>query len=202
MRSMALRHEIILVRHVETTLAGSFCGESDPPLNARGLDQLPLISKEVSRWNCSEVYSSNLLRAWQTAEAIGLACGTRVQTRRGLREIGFGLWEGLTWKDVEAKYPKEASQWLGAYPYGSIPQGEAYESFCERVQEEVEFLEQRAEEGVIAVVTHAGVLRTILRMCCNFTDQDAWNATREYGSILVMDGRGEIAYAAQGGSCV
>jgi alpha-ribazole phosphatase/probable phosphoglycerate mutase len=199
---MALRHEIILVRHAETALAGSFCGESDPPLNARGLDQLPLISEEVARWNCVEVYSSDLLRAWQTAEAIGLACGVRVQTRRGLREISFGVWEGLTWKEVEAKHPKQASQWINAYPYGSIPQGEAYESFFARVQEEVEFLSQRADEGTIAVVTHAGVLRTILRTCCNFTDQDAWNATREYGSILVMNGRGEIAYAVPGGSRV
>ena len=93
--------ELILVRHVATDLAGRFCGQSDPAINALGRAQLDELLVLLRTWKVDSVYSSDLQRARQTAEAISAEFSVPLQMRRGLREISFGEWESLSWDEIE-----------------------------------------------------------------------------------------------------
>jgi broad specificity phosphatase PhoE len=178
--------EILFIRHAETDMAGTFCGQSDPELNARGRVQLAELVKELRAENLGSVYTSDLRRAHETGLAIAEAFGVTCHVRPALREIDFGRWEGLRWEDIEEQDEAYARDWIAKYPHLPAPGGEDFGDFERRVLEEVKFLELEAEIAArnIVVVTHAGVLRTILCSLQGRSREDAWEQTKSYCSVV------------------
>jgi len=175
--------DILFIRHGATDLAGTFCGHSDPPLNERGQQQVAALIEQLAGEAIEAVYSSDLLRAHETAGAIAKARGVRVHTLPGLREIHFGAWEGLCWSEIEARDASYAQRWLAEYPTLAAPGGEALSAFEERVLATVEML-LRNEARPFAVVSHAGVMRVILRRLCGFAEDACFAQTKEYCSVI------------------
>jgi len=176
--------DILFIRHAETDMAGTFCGHSDPDLNARGHEQTAELIDRLRSENIDTVYTSDLRRARTTAEAIASAFGIECRARRALREISFGEWEGLTWTEIEQRDEAYARRWMAEHPLLSAPEGEAFRDFEQRVLEEVAFLSTKAAERGIAVVTHAGVLRTVLCSLHQCSEEDAWRQTKPYCAIV------------------
>ncbi len=104
--------------------------------------------------------------------------------RPALREIYFGQWEGLTWQEIEQQDQEYAQRWLAEYPDVPAPGGELFHDFEARIMSEVEALAMLATGRSIVVVTHAGVLRTVLRRLCRYTEAEALEQTQEYCSIV------------------
>jgi broad specificity phosphatase PhoE len=177
--------EIVLIRHAETDLAGRFCGHSDPDLNAAGEHRLRSIIEEVAPLGVTRIYSSDLRRASRTATAIHERTGAPVEFRSGLREIHFGLWEGLTWEEVEQKYPTEAQLWVREFPACSAPEGEAYQDFVLRVEAEFKTALAGHENGALAVVSHRGVMQYALIRFFGLTENDARKQAENYGAVVV-----------------
>jgi alpha-ribazole phosphatase/probable phosphoglycerate mutase len=176
---------LILIRHAETDMAGTFCGQSDPPVNARGHEQIQTLLKTLAAEPIESVYTSDLQRAVTTAKAIAHEFGVPCVIRPRLREIGFGEWEGLGWKEIELKDPAYAQRWVDAWPRMAAPGGESLEAFEKRVTDEIESLLSRPEPEHAAVVTHAGVMRLLLRTLCSVEDeQRAWEQTAGYCSFF------------------
>jgi alpha-ribazole phosphatase/probable phosphoglycerate mutase len=170
---------LLFLRHAETDLAGTFCGASDPPLNEKGLAQIPRLLKRIESQPLEAVYTSDLERARQTAEPLAEARKIRVFRRSALREIDFGDWEALTWKQIETLDPQYAARWVAEFPALPTPNGETITAFRHRVLNEIAFLRQAPFER-IAIVTHAGVLRVLLEEFGHFAPQHAWERTRDY----------------------
>jgi alpha-ribazole phosphatase len=175
---------LIFVRHAETNMAGTFCGHSDPELNAQGYAQLKEIVNDLRREDVRNVYSSDLRRAKITGDSIADAFAIECRAKPELREISFGEWEGLTWDQIERKNSSYAQRWLIKYPALAAPAGEPFCHFERRVLREIKHLTARTSEGCAVVVTHAGVLRVILQTLCGCTEASAWEQTRSYGSII------------------
>ncbi|MGA6982965.1 MAG: histidine phosphatase family protein [Candidatus Sulfotelmatobacter sp.] len=178
---------LLLIRHAETNMAGRFCGHSDPELNRRGRQQFAGLIDALSAHSIRRVYSSDLRRSRQTADAIAKHFGTELYLRPGLREINFGQWEGLSWKEIETRDPISAKTWVSEYPDSTAPGGEPFHEFVSRIDQEISFLLEEAGKLPIAVVTHAGFIRTVLTSRCGISQDEAWNRTKEYGSIVVLD---------------
>lgn len=176
--------DILFIRHAETDMAGTFCGHSDPNLNARGHRQTAELIDKLRSEDIGIVYTSDLRRAQTTAEAIASAFGFECITRRALREISFGEWEGLTWKEIEQRDEGYACRWMAEHPWLPAPGGEIFSSFEQRVLEEVAFLSTKAAERDIAVVTHAGVMRTVLCSLHRCSEEDVWRETKPYCAIV------------------
>jgi alpha-ribazole phosphatase len=178
--------ELLFIRHAETDMAGAFCGHSDPELNTRGRAQLDELINRVRMEKIAVVYTSDLRRAHTTGMAIAEAFGVGCHIRPALREINFGQWEGITWKEIERRDDAYSRRWLAEYPRLPAPDGESFLEFERRVLDEVKFLslEAAAADGRIAVVTHAGVLRTVLRALHGCSGDNAWEQTRSYCSIV------------------
>jgi alpha-ribazole phosphatase len=178
--------EILFIRHAETDMAGTFCGHSDPELNARGRVQLAELIDRLRMENFGAVYVSDLRRAHTTGRSIAEAFGVDCLVRPALREIDFGHWEGLTWQEIEKREENYARRWLAEYPNLPARGGESYHDFEQRVLDEVEFLLKEVEIGgrSIVAVAHAGVLRTVLCTFHGCSEEDAWEQTRSYCSIV------------------
>lgn len=176
---------IVLIRHVETELAGTFCGHSDPDLNAAGEHRLRFLLDEVTPLGITRIYSSDLRRASRTAAAIGEHIGVPFELRPGLREIHFGLWESLRWDEIQQQYPHEAQLWASEFPARSAPGGEPYRNFANRIEAEFKTVMAKHSGGAAAIVTHRGVMLYALSRFFDFSDHDARKCTENYGSVVV-----------------
>jgi broad specificity phosphatase PhoE len=175
---------LLFLRHAETDLAGTFCGATDPPLNPRGLAQLSCLLRSVADLRLDAIYTSDLARARQTAEALAVPRATPIHPRPALRQINFGDWETLTWQQIEAANPGFAARWVAEFPNLTPPNGEPIALFRHRVVEEIAFIRQQTHAQTVAVVTHSTVLRVLLEEFGHFAPHHAWERTRDYTCSL------------------
>ena len=178
---------ILLIRHAETDLAGTFCGHSDPDLNVEGWGQVERLITELEEYSIECVYTSDLQRARQTAWAIASRFGAECHVRAGLREIHFGRWEGLSWSEITLRDSEEANRWMKEYPHSDFPEGENMRCFDARVRREIEFLIGESNAKPIAVVTHGGVMRAMLTQFAQVSPEEAWRRTEEYGIVIPIE---------------
>ncbi|MDY5482916.1 MAG: histidine phosphatase family protein [Clostridium sp.] len=150
--------KLYLIRHGQTdwNIEGKIQGKTDIPLNQTGLHQAKLLAKGMRSRQITEVYTSPLLRARQTAEILAEEKGLPVQEIPELREVDFGLWEGRTWEEIEAEYPEDFHRWEENPALGMPTGGETIDCCRERCR--------RAAEKIlagccdVAVVAHGGIL--------------------------------------------
>jgi alpha-ribazole phosphatase len=181
---------VIFIRHAETDMAGRFCGHSDPDVNAQGQAQLTRLAETLSAETIEGVFSSDSRRAQSTARAISAGRKVPVTLRPSLREIHFGEWEGLRWQEIEQMDPEYARKWVDGYPHVPAPAGESFRDFEARILEEMHRLIDRRLK-LIAVVTHAGVLRVVLRHLQGCSEQEAWQQTQQYCCVVRHEAKGE-----------
>jgi broad specificity phosphatase PhoE len=180
---------IIFIRHGETDMAGTFCGHSDPDLNAAGESQGIRLAEEATMLGIERILSSDLRRASQTAAAIAQRIAVNVEYLPTLREIHFGLWEGLHWREIEDRYPEEAGRWLREFPMQSAPGGEAYAEFMARIEAIIAPLVEASVGITTAMVTHRGVMRYALTRFFDIAEEEAWKKTASYGSVVIATRR-------------
>ncbi len=176
---------LMLIRHAETDLAGTFCGSSNPAVNAAGERQLTSLVESLRTMpgeNLGIVYTSSLERALTTARRIADCFSARLCILPDLCEIHFGEWEALSWQQIEQRDPAYAQQWLNEYPTRPAPGGEPVDRFEARVLSAFDIVAERNERA--AVVTHAGVLRVILTRRCMMDDEEAWRQTSAYCGVF------------------
>ena len=132
------------------------------------------------------IYSSDLRRAISTACEIARERNIPQLFRQALREIHFGDWEGLSWQEIEQLQPEYAREWLATFPRMPAPNGETFAAFEVRVLDEVTHLIE-SNSKPIAIVTHAGVLRVVLRHLFGCSEEEAWQRTPPYCGLLRFD---------------
>jgi alpha-ribazole phosphatase len=186
--------DLLFIRHAETDMAGTFCGHLDPELNARGLLQLEELLRRIRTEDIGAVYTSDLRRARTTARAIADAFAVECHVSPALREISFGQWEGLTWEQIEQRDSTYSRRWVMEYPDLPAPDGEDFHDFERRVLAKVRSLSTEAEtkRRAIAVVTHAGVLRTVLTKVHGYSQELAWEQTKAYCSLVRLSNAGTL----------
>lgn len=151
--------KLYLIRHGQTdwNVAGKIQGCHDIPLNATGKRQAEYLAEGMSRRPVTHIFSSPQKRALETAQAIAGRQGVGVTALSGLREVEFGGWEGLTWKEIEAKDPERYAKWVETPAKVTPPGGESRAQIMERVGAAVEEI-LAAAKGDVAVVSHGAAL--------------------------------------------
>jgi broad specificity phosphatase PhoE len=180
---MTRNFKLLLIRHAETDFAGTFCGQSDPPVNARGHAQIDALLTSLQSHKIRVVYSSDLQRATTTAQSIATFLKAPLQITSELREIAFGDWENLTWKQTQKQDPAYAERWAAEFPKLPAPNGEDFATFERRTLSKFDSI--AASQQNAAVVTHAGVLRLILTRRCGLSDEQAWLQTKTYCGVFI-----------------
>lgn len=178
---------ILLVRHAIAEGNGRFHGHTDVPLAPEARQQLRALVRKVSRYSVQVVYSSDLQRAHATAKVLGRTLGTEVVVRPGLREIHFGCWEGLSWRQIAHGFPRLSRAWLTRFPHQSIPGAERFVAFKRRVAREVDEIVTENPESCVAMVTHAGVGRLIVARALGIPDRQISRIALDPGALSVID---------------
>jgi broad specificity phosphatase PhoE len=124
---------IYLVRHAATEFEGKWIGTTDVPLSSAGRRQADELARTLSRVGADTLFASDLLRAQETAIAIGGLVGLTPKLMPGLRECDFGAWEGLTWEQIAVRFPSDAEAYLNDWLTIVPPGGERLEAMRERV---------------------------------------------------------------------
>jgi 2,3-bisphosphoglycerate-dependent phosphoglycerate mutase len=164
---------IIAVRHGETAwnVATRLQGHIDIALNDTGRWQADRLALALADEDIAQIYTSDLSRAHHTALAIAnqeSARGTRtVHLHTGLRERGFGIFEGQTHAEIATKWPEENTRWKQREPHFAPSGGESPAQLIERVARTLNELAQPHLGGQIVLVTHGGVLDMLYRLATN-----------------------------------
>ena len=157
---------VLAVRHGETAwnVDTRIQGQLDIPLNETGRWQAERLGAAIADEGVSAIYSSDLLRAHQTAQAIGRACSLPVVTDVGLRERHFGEFQGHTYKEIQARWPEESERWRKREP-GFSPgvSGESLNVFFERCVSVATRLASAHPGETIVLVAHGGVMDCFYR---------------------------------------
>jgi 2,3-bisphosphoglycerate-dependent phosphoglycerate mutase len=156
---------IIAVRHGETAwnVDTRIQGQLDIGLNDTGRWQAHRLALALAGETVAAIYSSDLFRAWDTALSISNAVGQPVQSVEGLRERGFGVFEGKTFKDIEALWPEQSVLWRKRVPDFAPEGGESLLLFRERITSVVSQLAARHPGEQIVLVAHGGVMDVLYR---------------------------------------
>ncbi len=156
---------VILIRHGETAWnrATRIQGHTDIPLSALGLAQAERLAGALADEPLAALYSSDLSRARQTAEAVGRARNLAIQLDAGLRERAFGRFEGLSWEEIDQGYPEDAARWRRREPDFPVGGGESLNVFSARCLAAARRAAAAHPGQSIALVAHGGVLDCLYR---------------------------------------
>ncbi len=156
---------LIVVRHGETAwnVDTRIQGHLDIPLNATGLWQARQLGDALAGEAISAIYTSDLLRARKTAQAVADATGAALVDEPGLRERAFGSFQGRTFAEVETEHPEQARRWRQRDPDYAPDGGESLRVLRERVVDTTHRLAARHPGELVLLVTHGGVLDVLYR---------------------------------------
>ncbi len=156
---------IIAVRHGETAwnVDTRIQGQLDIGLNEMGRWQAHRLALALAGEPVTAIYASDLLRAWDTALSVSNAVGRDVQTEEGLRERGFGVFEGKTFAQIAELWPQESQLWRKREPAFAPEGGESLINFRERIVGVVNRLATGHAGEQIVLVAHGGVMDVLYR---------------------------------------
>jgi broad specificity phosphatase PhoE len=157
-------HGVLLARHGETNdnlEPVRFQGFSDTPLNETGRHQADQLAERVAGDGFRSLWSSDLIRARATAEAVGARIGLSVTLDARLREANRGDWEGRLFIDVEREEPEAYAAWMRAGAEFRFPGGESLLDQQQRVAAALQDIHAAGELPAL-VVCHGGSIRVML----------------------------------------
>ena len=182
-KNKAMQDKIIyLARHAKPLLPDDkkrYLGQSDPPLSPEGMDQAERLANTLARFSVSEIFSSDLTRAVQTASIVAAAFGLKVKTDEKLREINMGKWENLTFEEVQTRYPEDFEKRGNDIVYFRPSEGESYFDLQVRALDAFYAIVKNSI-GNTVIVGHAGVNRAILCVLMSLPLQDIFSIQQDY----------------------
>lgn len=153
--------EILLIRHGETewNASGRFQGCKDISLAQEGIVQANYL-KERLKNNFDIVYTSPLSRAMETAEIICRGTSLKPIPEDGIKEIGFGSWEGLTIKEIKDTYPDEFNSWRIDEENANLMGGDlSLKKASLRAKEAILKIASENKGKKIIIVAHGGIIK-------------------------------------------
>jgi ribonuclease H / adenosylcobalamin/alpha-ribazole phosphatase len=160
--------DVVLLRHGDTRLSPerrfSGVGIGDPPLSAAGLDQAQRAagSALLRGRGFAEVLTSPMTRCQETARIVADALGVSIVVDPDLREMDFGLWEGMTFDEVQDRYPEDLRRWAQspwAPPTGS---SETFAAVLDRMGTVADRFATRYAGASVLAVTHITPVKALV----------------------------------------
>lgn len=170
--------EIVFVRHGRTELNKRHCylGSVDDCLSKEGIDEIIEVKNILGDIKFDGVYSSPLKRTLESCRILE----KDFELDERIREINFGIFDGLTNKEVQTIYPNEYSNWINDYMNYKIPTGESLMELFDRTENFINDISQKHKKAL--VITHGGVIRCAMSLA--FCSRDYFYKFQvDHGSI-------------------
>ncbi|OYT72192.1 MAG: alpha-ribazole phosphatase [Chloracidobacterium sp. CP2_5A] len=177
---------LLLLRHGKTDNPEQRCyGWRDVPLHPQGHEQMRRRAAEFQPLDVAAIATSDLARAVASARYFAHRRSLSVQPYAALREIHFGAIEGLTFREVEARYPATATEWVSSPSTVRFPQGECFADVQARVTPWIESWLRVWAGATTLLVTHSGVMRALLQWMTGCEPQTTLMVKIGYGDALL-----------------
>lgn len=176
---------MILIRHGRTAWNAQkrYMGSTDIALDDEGLRQARALKARMRSERVDSVYSSDSKRAYDFASIVFEAHG--IEKMAGLREMNFGIIEGMTYEEISRKHPDAYSEWMRDIHSAAIPDGESLEELKRRVLDAFGLIVRRSRDATVAIVTHAGPIRIIINELTG--SHDFWQVMPDSGSVTIVE---------------
>jgi 2,3-bisphosphoglycerate-dependent phosphoglycerate mutase len=163
--SVPMSTRLVAIRHGETAWNRDtrIQGHTDIPLSEHGHWQAKHMALALQGEGIDAIYTSDLIRASQTAQALAEVLNVPLLAEVGLRERHFGRFEGLTHDEIMASHPHEGRRWRQREPSYGPEGGEVLQAFYDRVVGTADALAAAHKGQTIAMVAHGGVLDCLYR---------------------------------------
>jgi broad specificity phosphatase PhoE len=178
---------VILVRHGQTdeNVSGRISGQGDAPLNASGREQAQLAATVLMPLGVTHLFASPVTRAHQTAEVLAQHLQLPVETEADLREVEYGEWEGKFFRDIR-QHPM-AQQVFHDPAQAIFPAGESLPAVQRRGVQVLERLRHQHPHGVMALISHGDVIRTVLAYYLGMPFNDYRRLHVDPGALSVLE---------------
>ena len=156
---------ICVIRHGETdwNVQGRIQGHLDIPLNATGQAQALAMASGAGQDRFAAIYSSDLGRAMETAQALSKRTGLAVHPLSQLRERHFGIFQGLTATEGAALHPAVYARYSARDPDCDFETGETMLELVDRITQCVAWMVRHHPNQTLCAVAHGGVLDILYR---------------------------------------
>ena len=180
---------LVLCRHAEPEAAarGRVCGRVDVGLSPSGEAQADLLAASLASERPSALYASPIRRARETAERIAPVLGLEPRLDPRLRELDFGELDGMTYEEVEERWPDLYETWMRAPTEVRFPGGESFADLKRRAIEAAAGLVAAHAGETVIVVAHAGVIRALLVDWLSMPDEALFRIEQRYASVNVVE---------------
>ena len=162
-------------------------GQTDVALTDFGAEQYHRIKERLADTNLSACYTSDLTRCTTGAEIICEPKGITPVRRSELRELNIGVWEGLTWQEIQSNWPEEWRSRLADLVNHRVPQGENLLDVQARVMPVIREIVERHTGQEVLVVGHGGVNRIVLLNAIGAPLAGMFNIEQNYGCCNIID---------------
>jgi Fructose-2,6-bisphosphatase len=180
---------LYLIRHghTEQTEQGKLYTDPEVELTERGRGQAMQLAAWVKERNPDVLASSTARRVVSTAGIIEKETGLKATAVEGLNEWSVGDWEGRTYLDIKKNDPEIYQRWSSDPIANAPPGGESIMDLHERIAVRLRDVLTEHEGKRIALVTHAGVIRSILLDALEIPVRNFWRLAIPTGSISQTD---------------
>ena len=179
---------LYVVRHSAIIQVGgkAYIGQTEAPLSEEGVEQAFALRKWLEPVRFGRAFSSDLKRATRTCKIIAGPHADSIETLPALREIALGEWEGLTFTDIEQRFPEEYAARGRDMENWRPPGGESFADCRARVVGALNGLLDRVQ-GNILMVGHAGVNRLILCETLGIPIANLHSVGQDYGCLNIIE---------------
>ena len=180
-----------MIRHGETALnaKGCYYGRTDAVLSEKGISQARYLKEILKEVSFDYIVASPLVRAYNTAQIVMEEREQEIFGDRRLMEQDFGIFEGMTYKEIQSTYPKELDAWNEEFSTYRIPEGESFADVRSRAEDFLRDIpsgrESKGEKMLI--VAHKGTLGHLLAAMLKLPLDGYWNFVFEQGCYSVVD---------------
>jgi broad specificity phosphatase PhoE len=172
---------VYLCRHGEPEAAGigRFCGAIDVALSPVGVAE----AEALAALDVDAVHTSPLRRCVETARPLAARLGIEPVLEPRLREIDFGDFDGVAYSEAAERWPELYGELLRAPTRVRFPGGENYTELRTRAWAALAEIVARHDGERVAVLTHAGVVRSLLAHILSVPDEALFRIDQRYGAI-------------------
>jgi broad specificity phosphatase PhoE len=160
MSTTATTTRVLLIRHGQSqgNAERRFGGHTATPLSELGRAQAEATARALAAEGVNAIYSSDLLRAVQTADPLARATGLSIEQTSAFRERSVGLMEGLTFEEAAVAHPEEYAALLRRDFEHVLAGGESYRQLLDRAASRLDRAIEENAGGTIAVFSHTGTI--------------------------------------------
>lgn len=151
---------LYLIRHGQSAgnAEGRFGGHGPTPLSELGREQAEKTAKVLANEGINAIYTSDLLRAVQTAEPLAKLLNIPIQKSEAFRERSVGILEGLTFDESKERFPRDYYALINRNIHHVITGGESYRQLLRRITGELKNILRNHQSGRVAIFSHTGAI--------------------------------------------